>query len=148
MKKVADGIYENELLLIRDSFMAWSWQVAKEDDDDLPALELWNPTPPHQGVTILRYTLTGKQAQWVNDQLEAENGRLRRWVDATRARLATTTTRTPAHSLPSRELPSDPPRDNMHGRRWSSDEDGDGPAMSKALFFEAWPVISQWIRED
>jgi hypothetical protein len=45
-----------------------------------------------------------------------------------------------------RGLPSNPPRDNMHGREWRSDDSGDGPALCKALFFEAWPLISEWIR--
>jgi predicted alpha/beta-fold hydrolase len=65
MKKVANGIYEKELLLIRDSVMAWSWQVATQDDDDLPALEDYdrNPTPPHQGMTVWMHSLTGGSAE-------------------------------------------------------------------------------------
>ena len=46
------------------------------------------------------------------------------------------------------ELPSNPPRDVEHGRKWSSDEDGDGPTMTKVLFFVAWPIVSRWIREN
>jgi hypothetical protein len=63
MKKVANGIYEKELLLIRDSVMAWSWQVATQDDDDAQLASPRHPTPPHQGMTVWMHSLTGGSAE-------------------------------------------------------------------------------------
>ncbi len=71
------------------------------------------PTGPP--IKVPPHNLKGEAAQWVDDALEAEH---------------------------KRGLPSNPPRDNMHGREWRSDDSGDGPALCKALFFEAWPLIS------
>ena len=36
----------------------------------------------------------------------------------------------------------------QHGRKYSSDEDGDGPSLDKAIFLGAWPYIATWIRQN
>jgi hypothetical protein len=36
----------------------------------------------------------------------------------------------------------------LHGKEWSSDEDGDGPSLSKMIFLEAWPYVADWIKSN
>ena len=35
-----------------------------------------------------------------------------------------------------------------HDKEWSSDDDGDGPSLSKMIFFDAWPYVADWIKSN
>ena len=36
----------------------------------------------------------------------------------------------------------------FHGKEYSSDSEGDGPGVDKATFFEVWPLVSLWIKQN
>jgi hypothetical protein len=36
----------------------------------------------------------------------------------------------------------------FHGSEYSSDSEGDGPSLEATTFFEAWPIISNWIKQN
>ncbi len=35
----------------------------------------------------------------------------------------------------------------QHGRKYSSDEDGDGPSLDKKIVLESWPLVAAWIKQ-